>query len=276
MTNPSESRLKGYVRRLLRSRVPELWLQIPAAEEVVEGFVMALSSAAFSRRRPALAPSRYTVVLPPSVAARVKQQRTWWEELAMTVHRAGRDLGLQFAVLPLVGVRAEPRVSENAARLEYVFWEPEHLRAVPLDPRLNTPPGGAYLVLSETKSYALERGHVHIGRRPDNDLVIDDPRVSRLHAQLRAYQGRYMLFDLGSTGGTFVNGQRITATALYPGDTITLAEVTLTYGQRSTRPLPSLPDVITQPLPGRLQRTVVLPKNHQHDGDTPPPKEGPS
>jgi pSer/pThr/pTyr-binding forkhead associated (FHA) protein len=51
-------------------------------------------------------------------------------------------------------------------------------------------------------------------------IVIDDPRVSRNHAQLRD-TGRFVLFDLNSTGGP-QNGQRTSQTVLYPGDVISL------------------------------------------------------
>jgi pSer/pThr/pTyr-binding forkhead associated (FHA) protein len=77
----------------------------------------------------------------------------------------------------------------------------------------------------------LNGGVVNIGRRPDNHLVIDDARISRLHAQLRLVRGRYMLFDLESTGGTFINGERIRQHTLRPGDVISLAGVPLVYGQ---------------------------------------------
>jgi pSer/pThr/pTyr-binding forkhead associated (FHA) protein len=65
----------------------------------------------------------------------------------------------------------------------------------------------------------------------DNHLILDDPRVSRAHAQLRAVQGHYVLFDLNATGGTYVNGQRITQYTLKPGDVISLAGVPIIYGE---------------------------------------------
>ncbi|MGD8457618.1 MAG: FHA domain-containing protein, partial [Anaerolineales bacterium] len=69
----------------------------------------------------------------------------------------------------------------------------------------------------------------------DNHLVIDDPRVSRTHGQLRAVKGRYMLFDLKSSGGTYVNGERINQVVLHPGDVISLAGVPIVYGQDAIR-----------------------------------------
>jgi pSer/pThr/pTyr-binding forkhead associated (FHA) protein len=80
----------------------------------------------------------------------------------------------------------------------------------------------------------------------DNQLVIDDPRVSRSHAQLRAIKGRYILFDLNSTGGTFVNGQRTNQSILYPGDVISLSGVPLIFGQDNPPARPDLAD--TSPL----------------------------
>lgn len=56
-------------------------------------------------------------------------------------------------------------------------------------------------------------------------------RVSRTHAQLRAVHGHYVLFDLNSTGGTYVNGQRISQHALKAGDVISLSGVPLIYGE---------------------------------------------
>ena len=92
-------------------------------------------------------------------------------------------------------------------------------------------PENAFLIIEGVKVFPLNEPVVNIGRRLDNTLVIDDPRVSRNHAQLRAIKGRFVLFDLNSTGGTFVNGQRANQTVLYPGDVISLAGVALIFGQ---------------------------------------------
>jgi pSer/pThr/pTyr-binding forkhead associated (FHA) protein len=75
---------------------------------------------------------------------------------------------------------------------------------------------------------------VNIGRRPDNHIVLEDNRVSRIHAQLRAIKKRYVIFDLNSTGGTFVNNSRIGQAILAPGDVISLAGFPLLFGQEET------------------------------------------
>ncbi len=79
--------------------------------------------------------------------------------------------------------------------------------------------------------YELNKGVITIGRDITNDIVINDPEVSRHHLRLTQGGGGYTLEDLGSTNGTFVNGQRLTgARPLQPGDTLGLGEtVTLAY-----------------------------------------------
>ena len=92
-------------------------------------------------------------------------------------------------------------------------------------------------------------GDINLGRRLDNHIIIDDPRVSRNHAQLRLRFGHYVVYNLGSTGGTFVNGQRIEECVLRPGDVISLGGVPIIYGEDSSGPgAPSRPARSTMPL----------------------------
>ena len=92
-------------------------------------------------------------------------------------------------------------------------------------------PENAFLIIEGLRVHPLREPIVNIGRRLENHVVIDDPRISRQHAQLRALKGHFVLFDLNSTGGTFVNGQRANQTVLYPDDVISLAGVILVFGQ---------------------------------------------
>ncbi|MEW6277490.1 MAG: diguanylate cyclase [Candidatus Eremiobacterota bacterium] len=82
------------------------------------------------------------------------------------------------------------------------------------------------------KVFKLEREATHLGRSPDNELVLDDPGVSRVHARLtRSFDGGVVLMDLKSTNGTFVAGRRVTQHALSEGDQIALGEnVRLRFG----------------------------------------------
>jgi len=98
-------------------------------------------------------------------------------------------------------------------------------------------PGGAFLIVEGSQTVAVPRQGLTIGRRSDMTLVLDHAYVSRVHAQIRLVQGRYVIFDLDSSGGTYVNGQRVTQSVLHPGDVISLAGVQLVFGQESFRSL---------------------------------------
>jgi len=71
---------------------------------------------------------------------------------------------------------------------------------------------------------------VSLGRSRSSDVMIDDPNVSRAHAEIRAHGSSWVLTDMGSTNGTRLNGRRVTqAEVLGPGDEIEVGTTTLTF-----------------------------------------------
>ena len=75
------------------------------------------------------------------------------------------------------------------------------------------------------KVYPLEAAEISIGRDSSNMVAINDAEVSRRHARMELRGPAYMIQDLGSTNGTFVNGTRITGLqVLNPGDTVAFGE----------------------------------------------------
>lgn len=87
------------------------------------------------------------------------------------------------------------------------------------------------------ESFLLETISLTIGRDPVSDVVLNDPEVSRQHARFSQTETGYQVQDLGSTNGTFVNGQRLEAEPvdLEPGFTISMGSgVTLVYDIVST------------------------------------------
>jgi len=85
------------------------------------------------------------------------------------------------------------------------------------------PPGTA------GREFTVDRPALTIGRRPDQDIVIEDPSVSRAHARIEISGGRPSVVDLGSTNGTLVNGRRAGAEPLplRPGDRLQVGAVLL-------------------------------------------------
>jgi hypothetical protein len=102
-------------------------------------------------------------------------------------------------------------------------------------------------------SFALAEDVLHIGRGAGSDIIIEDPEVSRQHAQLVRQPDGYAIQDLGSTNGTFVNYERVTGlTPLSHGDVIAFGDaILLAYWDESataSQPIPP-PVIREQPAP---------------------------
>jgi hypothetical protein len=97
------------------------------------------------------------------------------------------------------------------------------------------PPPGAggqrnvRLVSGDGRTYPLGIGSTVIGRGDQASLRLPDVGISRRHARIDYDGSQVVLTDLGSTNGSMVNGQRVSAVALNPGDMIQIGTTTLTF-----------------------------------------------
>jgi FHA domain len=74
-------------------------------------------------------------------------------------------------------------------------------------------------------TFSLEGDQLIVGRDSSSAVAINDAEISRKHARLMFQGGKYVLEDLGSTNGTFVNGQRVTSpVVLKSGDVVSFGE----------------------------------------------------
>jgi hypothetical protein len=80
-------------------------------------------------------------------------------------------------------------------------------------------------------TYELQTPVTLLGRGTDCDLRMVDAGVSRHHAELRVEEGQVVLVDLGSTNGTFVNGQPMRRVVLTDGTNVTLGRTTMVFHQ---------------------------------------------
>jgi pSer/pThr/pTyr-binding forkhead associated (FHA) protein len=83
------------------------------------------------------------------------------------------------------------------------------------------------------RTYEISTPLIILGRGTDCDLRLVDPGVSRHHAEIRVEDGEVVLVDLGSTNGTFVNGQPVRRVALTDGTRVTLGRTTLVFRRDS-------------------------------------------
>jgi hypothetical protein len=183
------------------------------------------------------APNIYVIFGHPSTLARWHTKPDLLIELADTLYAAGKEAGFQFSTKPTVTTTADVGMSAGELRIIASHSQENVAETLGIDSGTKSEsvtvriPSNAFLIVGGTKIVPLNRSVINIGRRLDNHIVIDDPRVSRAHAQLRIVRDRFVLFDLNSSGGTFVNGERADQSVLYPGDVISLAGVTLIFGQ---------------------------------------------
>ncbi len=186
---------------------------------------------------PARAPEHYEVRLNPRDAdALLAAQPGLAGRLEDELISLARDSGLALACRPAVAIVPDAAVAAHSVVVEAgaaphqgggtLASTPVAQRATPPDPVPD-----AYLILNGRRHVALDQPLISIGRRRDNHIVLDDSRVSRVHCQIRRRYGRWVLFDLGSSAGTLVNGEAVDECVLRPGDVISLAGVTLIYGE---------------------------------------------
>lgn len=207
-----------------------------------------------------LVPNRYTVLLhaddlasfgdvAPSLAA----------ELADSCLLHARRQRWIVADRPRVELAANRAVRKGEIRVSAIFAEPEVVQRAPdADPdavdvaeAAQVAPGDGGGVPERTMVFrppvprgpvaslsivrpdgtsdrvTVDGAFVRIGRATDNDLVLQDGQVSRHHARLQMRAGLLVLADLGSTNGTFVNGERITEIALGEGDQVLVGDTLL-------------------------------------------------
>ena len=200
-----------------------------------------------------LAPNVFTILIHPVLESALPDKTSLLRELADVLQRTSDEAGFRFFAPLVVRVFADAGLPVNDIQVLTAFSQAAtgDTTALPLS---HSPDGaaagwqnpdsagpdtsrGAFLIVDGLRTVPLTRQGLTIGRRPDMTLMLEDTHVSRVHAQIRLVQGRYVIFDLDSSGGTFVNGQRVAQCVLHPGDVISLAGAQLVFGQEFSSPL---------------------------------------
>src|SRR5262245_50069810 len=227
------SRLEARVEALVEGTFARLFAGHVHPRDVAVQLARALEDSAASGT-PA---THYAVRLNPADAQALQQSQPDLElVLADELVNLARQAGLTLPEPPTVSLRAETNMKPHSVLVT------AEGRAVPTSatqtmtpvrPAVPEAPAAprAFLIVDGERTVVLSKPVIGLGRRFDNDIVVDDARVSRTHAQLRLRFGRYVVYDLGSTGGTFVNGIKVEECVLRAGDVISLGGIPLIYGE---------------------------------------------
>lgn len=121
------------------------------------------------------------------------------------------------------------------------------------------------------KEVTLDKARFTIGRKPDNDLVLDDESASGHHARIVQIQAVYFVEDAGSSNGTFANGKRTDRKQLVNGDQITIGQHVLAYQEDTSQavappPKPKFDSEKTVVMTPELQRELL--KGQGKGGET--------
>jgi FHA domain-containing protein len=201
-----------------------------------------------------IVPNHYDLHLNPADFAGFESYKGSLEDdLAHRVLNRARHERYSLVARPRVRIVSDPGVPRRDVRVAANVVDEEGRRAredEPLPASSDTmvfarqghevaPPDSAQraylLVVSEGAppvQFDLGGPLISIGRASDNDVILDDPLVSRHHCQLKLQHGAYGLADLGSRNGSWVNGQQVSEVALGPGDRIRIGSTEIEFQVR--------------------------------------------
>jgi len=227
-----EKRLQSLIEVHLTKYLPGPTYQDRIARRLSEALQASLTTHGSGKN-----PNEFALVVHPSTLDQWKKEPLLMNGLTRVFRLVTGELGIQFEAPPTLTITTDPQVEIDDLQVRVLksvnFAETQDIKDTNNQLDESPPTKPAFLIVGGTKVFTVQTAVTNIGRRLDNHLVVNDPRVSRYHAQIRCSRGRFIIFDLNSTGGTYVNGQRINQSVLYPGDVISLAGLPIIFGQDS-------------------------------------------
>jgi hypothetical protein len=241
-----EAKLEGLVEgafsRAFRSQVQPVELARKLAKEMEDAKSISLSRT--------YVPNQFWVYLSPDDRARFDTYEDGLKkELSDYLLEHARSHGLALLTRPTVELETDDRLSlgefgiqaklvkpaEAGAEAEAVEGDFGHTMVYSTTGARRVesgrPAATRALLVGEDKRTVITGDPFVIGRSRECDLVLDDPNVSRQHAELRREDDGWAVHDLGSTNGIKLNGRRSRGGRLSPGDEITLGISRLTFEQ---------------------------------------------
>jgi hypothetical protein len=223
-----EQFIEGAFANLLGSRIraPDVALRLARAMETG-------AKPALPGNSQPIAPDQYTIYAHPNVQSHLLSDHPdLLVTLAEHLVELATQSGYRLEKRPAVRILADSNLDNGSLRITASHTKQDSsstaaMKAVAV-PVMNHPKN-AHLLIDRERKVSLEQNVINVGRHPENDIVIDDPRVSRHHLQLRLRYGSYILFDIDSRTGTTVNGTPTRETPLQPGDIIHIGNTQLIY-----------------------------------------------
>lgn len=241
MTNNFD-RIEAHLKMLFEQSLVKIFIGSQVNHTILEDLMRAMRyNLQTNSNGDICAPDRFVLEVPPSDLSEWQAHQDILDEMAESIHTIGKKEGFTFVNPPEFVIEPDSQLKDHKIIIHAVVNKQQtHLPDTsamthPVS-ESNSPsvPENALLVVGGKTNFPLEKPVINIGRHSQNDLVLNNLHVSRHHAQLRAINNQYVIFDVGSTGGTFLNERQISRATLQSGDVIRIGLVKLIYVQDST------------------------------------------
>ena len=241
------SRFEGFMENVVEGSVQRLFRSPVQPAEIARRLERAMESQQAISVDRVIVPAFYRAFLnPEDFKAFEPIQESLEREMANYLSDLANERGFSLLEHPLVDVAPDPAVSRrNIQVVAEMSAGPsttgprdfDHTQVISTAGALAARGQATAQLVLETPDgphvFPLETNLVTIGRGLNNDLIVEDPRVSRQHAQIRYKSRRYFIGDLGSTNGTYVNGTALTRDhTLRDGDVVSLGGLEMRFQQR--------------------------------------------
>jgi hypothetical protein len=237
------ARFEEFVEHLFEGSLTQLLRSPVQPAEIAKRLERAMEMGQQAAVAKILVPTRYAVFLHPEDYAALESARGVLErEMSRFIVERAQERSFVLLVRPRVIIQArsgmrrrqvqvEAKLADTAAEEEQTSeleWTATLETSPALPPQLQA--RVHYLDgAGQACEVQLQGQEVTLGRARDNDVILDDPRVSRYHARIVQRYGQFVLQDLGSTYGTALHGQVIQESVLRHGDRLSLGGVELFF-----------------------------------------------
>ncbi len=234
------SRFEQFMENLVEDSVARLFRSPVHPAEIAKRLERAMESHQTISVRRVIVPNVYRVFLNSQDFAAFQPMRAEMErEMATYLSDLANERNFTMLEHPAVVMADDAAVPRRTIQVEVATAEPgassasstqvlsttsqqESLQKTRRAILLLQTPNGAHPI-------PLESTLLTLGRGLNNDVILEDTRVSRHHAQLRYKTRRFWVTDLNSTNGTYINGERVSEADLRNGDVLSLGGLELTF-----------------------------------------------
>ena len=246
-----EALVEGVFGRAFRTHVQPVELARKLAKEMDDHRTVSVSRV--------YVPNEYTIYLGPSDREQFAEyEQSLRDELQLYLTEHARGEGYSLLTAPRVLLETDDDLSVGEFGIATRMVQPERRPARDDEPEFDAEPGHTMVYRPrqqpteaasvvdlgiEPEEAALswdgerreiDRRRMVIGRSKECDIQIDDPNMSRRHAEVRQEGTAYWIVDLESTNGIEVNGRRLKRAKLDDGDTVTLGSTEITFQRERT------------------------------------------